>query len=431
LDEVTIDSLEIHIPRRARAADQPEPAEPDIEELQHRAEAPSALPAHPAHPTRPSPIVIDRLVSRAARLEIASGRPGRLPRVFEIHDLVMSGVGPREASRFQAGITNPVPRGRVETSGTFGPWHEDEPDLTPLSGQYTFKNADLGVIKGIGGILTSVGTYGGVLQRIEVEGQTETPDFSIDVAGQPVPLATTFKAIVDGTNGDTWLERVEARIGESTVLAKGAVVRTENVKGRGVALDVSMGQARIEDILRLAVKSEEAPLTGRMDLDTSFLLPAGQQDVVDRLRLDGRFALAEARFTNLDVQKRINELSERARGDTGTVREGQSVVSNLTGRFTLRDAALRFSSLRFSVPGATVQLRGSYDLRRELIDFQGDLLLDASLAKMTTGFKSMLARLAQPLFRGPNGGTRLPIRISGTRSAPAFRLDVGRVFGRD
>jgi hypothetical protein len=107
------------------------------------------------------------------------------------------------------------------------------------------------------------------------------------------------------------------------------------------------------------------------------------------------------------------------------------VVSNLTGRFTLRDAALRFSSLRFSVPGATVQLRGSYDLRRELINFQGDLLLDASLAKMTTGFKSMLARLAQPLFRGPNGGTRLPIRISGTRSAPAFRLDVGRVFGRD
>jgi hypothetical protein len=50
---------------------------------------------------------------------------------------------------------------------------------------------------------------------------------------------------------------------------------------------------------------------------------------------------------------------------------------------------------------------------------------------MTSGFKSLLARLAQPFFRGPNGGTRLPIVISGTRARPSFRLDVRRVFRRD
>jgi hypothetical protein len=49
---------------------------------------------------------------------------------------------------------------------------------------------------------------------------------------------------------------------------------------------------------------------------------------------------------------------------------------------------------------------------------------------MTSGFKSMLARLAQPLFRRPGGGSRLPIRISGTRANPAFGLDIRRVFGR-
>ena len=69
-------------------------------------------------------------------------------------------------------------------------------------------------------------------------------------------------------------------------------------------------------------------------------------------------------------------------------------------------------------------------LHRELIDFRGDLLLDASLAQMTTGVKSLLARIAQPFFRGPNGGSRLPIRITGNRAKPSFRLDVGRVFGR-
>jgi hypothetical protein len=286
------------------------------------------------------------------------------------------------------------------------------------------------VIRGIGGILSSVGTYRGVLQRIEVEGQAEIPDFSLDIAGQSVPLATRFKAVVDGTNGDTWIERAETRVAQSTVVASGAVVRTEDVRGRGIVLDVRVSGGRIEDLLRLAVKTSQPPLVGRVDMETRFLLPAGADDVVDRLRLEGRFNLAEARFTNLDVQKRINELSERGRADDDAAKEGESVVSNLGGRFVLRNATLQLSELRFSVPGATVQLAGSYNLHRELIEFRGNLLLDARLADMTSGVKSLLARVAQPFFRGPNGGTRLPIRITGTRSRPSFRLDVGRVFRR-
>ena len=39
-----------------------------------------------------------------------------------------------------------------------------------------------------------------------MKGQTTTPDFSIDVGGTPVPLETTFHAVVDGTNGNTYLK---------------------------------------------------------------------------------------------------------------------------------------------------------------------------------------------------------------------------------
>jgi hypothetical protein len=49
---------------------------------------------------------------------------------------------------------------------------------------------------------------------------------------------------------------------------------------------------------------------------------------------------------------------------------------------------------------------------------------------MTKGFKSILARVAQPFFRRPGGGSRMPIRISGTRTHPLFRLDVKRIFTR-
>jgi len=386
----------------------------------------------PAAPGGRTSIVIDEIVSRDATLEIATRKPNKLPRVFEIHDLMMHGFGEPEGARFQAGVTNAIPRGRIETTGVFGPWVTEEPTLTPIRGEYSFRNARLDDIKGIGGILSSVGQYRGTLERIEVEGQTETPDFSIDLANQPVPLLTRFKAIVDGTNGDTWLDRVEAKLGESSIIASGAIVRERDIKGRHVALDIQIRDARIEDVLRLAVKAAKAPMTGRMELKTTFRLPAGEDDVIDRLRLDGQFQLAQARFTNIDVQRRIESLSLRARGneDPEPSANGSSVVSNLRGRFVMRNARIDFKELTFAIPGAEVQLAGLYNLRDETLDFKGELLVDASLADMTSGFKAFLARLAQPFFRRQGGGSRFPIRISGPRSKPEFGLDMGRVFKR-
>ncbi|MBI4265025.1 MAG: hypothetical protein HY657_11680 [Acidobacteria bacterium] len=234
--------------------------------------------------------------------------------------------------------------------------------------------------------------------------------------------------MVDGTNGDTWLELVEARLGESTIRAKGAVVRTKDVRGRSVTLDVRIEDGRIEDLLALAVKAAQPPLTGRIAMDTAFLLPAGRQPVVERLQLDGRFSLARARFSNIDVQQRIATLSRRGRGDEGEAPPGESIVSSVGGRFVLKSGVLSFSELTFSVPGATVQLTGTYGLRDEQLALAGDLLLDASLPDTMSGFRSLLARLAQPFFRRPGGGAKLPIRITGPRTKPTFGLDLRRAF---
>jgi hypothetical protein len=384
---------------------------------------------HRAHAERPSPLLIDRIESRSARVEIHSRRPGRLPRVWDIQNLVMTDFGAAKGSPFTAGLINPIPRGIIDTTGTFGPWHADEPGLTPVGGNYVFQNADMNVIKGLDGTLSSAGTYRGVLERIEVEGTTEMPDFSLDLAGQPVSLNTTFKAVVDGTNGDTILERVDARLNNSAIVATGSIVRTQEVKGRHIDLDVTLEGARLEDLMQLAVKAAQPPLTGQIDLVTHMVLPAGPDDVVDRLQLEGAFQLAQARFTNINVQRRITTLSRRGRGkesDEGAERE--RVVSNLRGRFTLNDGTLRFSELTFAVPGSVVQLHGAYNLNTQQMNFTGELLTDATLADMTSGVKSLLARLAQPLFNRKGGGSRLPIRISGTRDKPEFGLDMGRVF---
>jgi hypothetical protein len=374
-----------------------------------------------------SPIVIDTIRSRASRLQIDTRKPGKLPRVFDIHDLVMTDFGFDRAAGFEARLSNPKPKGEIHVKGTFGPWNTDDPRMTPLGADYSFDHADLNTIKGIGGILSSKGRFHGVLERIRVEGTTDTPDFQVDIAGQPVRLQTRFAAVVDGTNGNTWLDPVDVTLlSSSHILARGEVVRSEDVKGRKVYLQVTIDDARIEDVLRLAIKSKTMPLTGQMKLQTTFLLPAGDEDVPERLELEGAFSIRQARFTSYNVQQRIDELSRRGRGVKANT--GSSVVSNLSGRFVMKDGRIRLRNLTFGVPGSAVQLAGSFDLESEQLDFSGHLLLDASLSEMVSGYKSILVRLAQPFFRRPGGGTKIPIRVSGTPDKPSFGVDVKRAL---
>jgi hypothetical protein len=55
--------------------------------------------------------------------------------------------------------------------------------------------------------------------------------------------------------------------------------------------------------------------------------------------------------------------------------------------------------------------------------------MDAKISQTMTGFKSLLLKMADPLFRR-NGKTQIPLKISGTRNDPQFGLDVKRVFKR-
>jgi hypothetical protein len=424
LKTVDLDGLDISIPAGG------------INPAKARRESPPASDAAPpplprfGRPKRASTtLLIERLVASNATLDIASADPAKLPRHFEIHDLEMLGLGDASGAPFSARLTNPTPRGAIETKGTFGPWHTDNPRLTPIRGGYGFRRADLNTIKGLGGTLSSEGSYHGVLERIDVNGRTDTPDFSIDLAGQRVPLTTRFSAVVDGTNGNTWLERVEATLRDTVIVARGAVIRAQDVKGRQISLDVAIDDGRLEDLLALAVKAARPPMTGAMTIKTRLVIPAGEEDVIDKLQLAGEFALARARFTDLRIQRRVNALSRRGQGDEQPAPQAEgTAVSNLRGRFVMRDAAIRFSRLTFAVEGATIQLAGAYDLRSEAIDFRGQVLLDASLADMTTGAKSIAARIAQPFFRRPGGGSTIPIRISGTRGAPSFGLDIKRAL---
>src|SRR5581483_3389963 len=157
-------------------------------------------------------IVVDRLHAETAMLIINTDRLDKQPLEFAIKNLWMKDVGPGRPLAFTAMLLNPKPEGNIDSSGDFGPLDSEEPRDTPVHGDYVFSHADLGTIAGIGGTLSSTGRYAGTLERIVVDGQTDTPDFRLNISGAPVPLKTEFHAIVDGTNGNTYLEPVEATI---------------------------------------------------------------------------------------------------------------------------------------------------------------------------------------------------------------------------
>jgi hypothetical protein len=375
-------------------------------------------------------IIIDEMTSTNTRLVIIPKETGKNPKVWTIHQLRMHDLGVDRPMPFEATLTNAVPPGEIGTKGSFGPWHAETPGLTPLDGSFVFDHADLGFFKGISGILSAHGTYGGSLNRIDVHGETDTPQFRVTASGNPVPLRTTYHAIVDGTNGNTFLDPVNGSFLNTSLVAKGAVVSTPGKHGRTVTLDITMDRARLEDVLQLAVKSARPPMTGALRLTTKFVLPPGEREVVERLRLDGKFAIAGTRFTNADVQTKINELSHRSQGKTAED-EKQRVSSQFNGTFKLGDGTLTIPTVTFDVPGSIVRLSGTYKLVPETIDFSGTLEMDATVSQLTTGFKSKLLRVFDPLFeRKGGGGTEIPIRISGVRTHPSFGVDKSRLFKR-
>jgi hypothetical protein len=376
----------------------------------------------------PAAIVVDTLIAEDASLVLVPRRQGKEPRTFAVHRLTMKPLGRGESMSFEAMLTNPVPKGMVKTTGTFGPWRREDPGATPLGGRYTFEKADLSTIKGIGGILDSTGTFTGQLDRIAVSGETRTPDFRVNVGDTPVPLRTTFEAVVDGTDGDTYLNAVNASFLKTSLSARGAIVGAEGVKGRTVQLHVKISDGRIEDILGLVVKGKQPVLTGRLGLHADMRLPAGPADVIDRLGVSGEFDVAGAHFTDGGVQSKIAGMSQRARGEDPDQRP-ESVVSDLQGRFRLAGGALTLPAARFAIPGANVQVAGSYGLRSEALEFDGTLRMKATLSEAAGGgMKSIFLKVVDPFFRKNGAGTVLPIRIRGTRDQPKFGLDVGKAL---
>ncbi len=380
---------------------------------------------------------VERIECTGAELVMETDKPGKMGQEFAIAHLTLTDVASGGAVGFDAELTNPRPRGTLKSKGRIGPWLNRDPGETALEGEYILEDADLGSFQGIAGRLDSTGHFQGTLRHLTVDGETRTPDFRLTHFGNALALSTRFHARVDGSNGDTWLEPVEATLGRSRFTAQGAIVRVpaavvngaQHYNGHDLALNIHVERGRIEDFLRLAGKTDTVLLTGDLAMKTSLRIPPGPAPVQLRLKLDGWFALDKALFTSDKMQRRIAELSLRGQGQPAELKttDPASILSGMESSFQLEGGVITLPALSYSVPGAAIALKGTYELEGGALNFEGAAKMEAPVSKMVGGWKGMLLKPADRMMKKDGAGTEVPIQITGTREKPEFTIEFDRM----
>lgn len=404
VDRVAIEGLRINVP--------PKGSRPDLGGGEKKGSEPESK----------TDVLIERVSVKDAVLVLLPKDPKKTPLTFDIAQLELASAGTTGVPmKYDATLTIPKPPGNVQSKGTFGPWNTGSPGDTPLAGDYTFSNADLSVFKGIAGTLKSTGHFEGTLSSLTARGEASVPDFRLKKPGNPIALHTNFEALIDGTNGDTVLRPVRARLGSTSFTTAGSVIRREDVGRRSIGLRVNMPDGQVRDLLRLAMKGDPF-MEGRITLKTRIDIPPLTGKVSEKLRLDGTFEVRDGKFLRSNIQDQIDQLSRRGQGQPKNLQIDE-VVSLMRGSFRLEDEVLTFRSLTFGVPGADVDLAGNVDLDQDQLDLRGALRLRAKVSQTMSGWKRWALKPVDPFFAKNGAGTFLRIKVDGTSKEPKFGMD--------
>jgi hypothetical protein len=375
--------------------------------------------------------IIEELRADDAVLELAKGGTGANSLVFQIHHAQFHNLGNGKPAPFQISLHLPTPPGEVESSGTIGPWKEENGSgrSTAISGKYVLNRADLGVFKALGGIVSSRGEFSGTLERLNLAGMADTADFEVKESGHKFHLSAQFRGFLDMKNGDLVLPVLETRLGNTNLIAHGSV----SGKPKTVSLDVTHGQGEIQDLILLFSNAKASPIMGPVVFETQIVLPSEHRPFKERVRLTGNFSINSTRFTSTNTQKDVDQLSERAEGkkdknkdhDQDDDEKGfERVMTDLNGKVILKDGVATFSPVTFAVPGANADMKGTYSLLTKRVNLRGKMRMLATVSQATTGAKSIFLKILDPFYKKKKegAGAEVPIKMTGTYGHTHFSV---------
>src|SRR3984893_9499360 len=214
--------------------------------------------------SRKSSARIGEVFTKDPTLEVATKDEG--PLKFEMHQLSLKSITDSSPMSYDLAMRNAKPPGEIRSRGKLGPWDRQHLNDVPLSGSYTFNDADLGVFQGIAGTLATTGDFHVVLGRIETQGKADAPKFEVTRSHHPVALKAKYSASVNGMSGDTIVRSVDGGFLKTPVHIEGSVTGKPGQPGKTAALHVGLRNGRIEDVLWLFVKESKAPMEGATNI---------------------------------------------------------------------------------------------------------------------------------------------------------------------
>jgi hypothetical protein len=169
-----------------------------------------------------------------------------------------------------------------------------------------------------------------------------------------------------------------------------------------------------------------------MTLRARVAIPPGRVSVSEKLHVQGTFTIHGVTFSNPKWQDTVDKLSERAQGrpQQANAQDAKVALSQMAGKFVLAGRALNVSDLNYQMPGAQVNLAGTYTLTGETLDFEGLVRTRATASQMLTGWKSIVAMPFDPLLKKDGAGVEVPIKVSGTKAEPKVGVELSKMFGR-
>jgi AsmA-like C-terminal region len=352
--------------------------------------------------------VVEYLILHNARLELLRRNGGKLE--YDIHDLQLRNVQEGQPASFAVSMTNSIPVGDIEASGSVGPIPPGHLDETKVSGKFTFAHGRFDGIAKLHGALNAKGDFEGTLDTIQVNGSMDSPDFHVK-EGHGIHVRSEFKVAVDATNGEVQLRDITAHAEQTTIRAHGSITGSPRV----TQLDIRVDDGRVQDLLRPFVQGE-IPATGLVNLRAHAALLPVPGDFFKRLRMNGSFDIPQEQLTDASTEEKLSDFSRRAVDPKAEDPPGGAVDPQMDAVVRVVDGVAQFPRLTCHVPGASMELHGTYGLRHQQpLDMRGDLRMERDISHATTGWKSMLLKPLAPIFHRQHAGAVVPVMIAGTR----------------
>jgi hypothetical protein len=164
-------------------------------------------------------------------------------------------------------------------------------------------------------------------------------------------------------------------------------------------------------------------MAGETSLRADVEIPAGNEPFLHKVNLEGTFGIDEGSFTKPETQKNVNELSAGARGQNKD--DPATVMTDLKGSVKLEDGTAHFSEISFGIPGAHARLHGTYSIIEPYrINLHGYMRVETKISKTTSGMKSFVLKIIDPIFKKKKKGEIVPVHVLGTFEKPNFGLDL-------